>query len=71
MISRLGSLFPSGCDRKTIPKASGKIRSLGIPTVADRVVQASLKLVLEPLFEADLSDRVRMVSVTPGTGRVL
>jgi RNA-directed DNA polymerase len=38
---------------KAIPKASGKVRRLGIPTVADRVVQASLKLVLEPIFEAD------------------
>ena len=38
---------------KKIPKASGKVRRLGIPTVADRVVQASLKLVLEPIFEAD------------------
>lgn len=36
-----------------IPKASGKMRALGIPTVADRVVQAALKLVLEPIFEAD------------------
>src|SRR5581483_8480856 len=36
-----------------IPKASGKLRSLGIPTVADRVVQAALKAVLEPIFEAD------------------
>ena len=36
-----------------IPKASGKLRRLGIPTVADRVVQAALKLVLEPIFEAD------------------
>lgn len=38
---------------KAIPKASGKVRRLGIPTTADRVVQASLKLVLEPIFEAD------------------
>jgi RNA-directed DNA polymerase len=36
-----------------IPKANGKLRRLGIATVADRVVQASLKLVLEPIFEAD------------------
>jgi RNA-directed DNA polymerase len=39
--------------RVSIPKASGKVRKLGIPTVADRVVQASLKAVLEPIFEAD------------------
>ena len=36
-----------------IPKANGKLRRLGIATAADRVVQASLKLVLEPIFEAD------------------
>ena len=37
-----------------IPKSTpGKFRKLGIPTVADRVVQASLKAVLEPIFEAD------------------
>ena len=38
---------------KTIPKGNGKVRALGIPTVADRVVQSSLKLVLEPILEAD------------------
>jgi RNA-directed DNA polymerase len=38
-----------------IPKKSGKLRKLGIPTVADRVVQAALKLVLEPIFEADFA----------------
>lgn len=38
---------------KSIPKSPGKVRRLGIPTVADRVVQASLTLVLEPIFEAD------------------
>jgi RNA-directed DNA polymerase len=44
---------PQRVREKTIPKGNGKVRALGIPTVADRVVQASLKLVLEPIFEAD------------------
>ncbi|MCA1604103.1 MAG: group II intron reverse transcriptase/maturase [Actinobacteria bacterium] len=39
--------------RRAIPKAGGKVRYLGIATVRDRVAQASLKLVLEPIFEAD------------------
>jgi RNA-directed DNA polymerase len=44
---------PSRVREKTIPKASGKFRRLGIPTAADRTVQMLLKLVLEPIFEAD------------------
>jgi RNA-directed DNA polymerase len=36
-----------------IPKTGGKLRRLGIPTAADRTVQAALKLLLEPIFEAD------------------
>ena len=44
---------PRSVREKRIPKANGKVRRLGIPTAADRVVQASLKLVLEPIFEAD------------------
>ena len=44
---------PTRVREKTIPKTSGKVRRLGIATAADRVVQASLKLVLEPIFEAD------------------
>jgi RNA-directed DNA polymerase len=38
---------------RMIPKYGGKLRRLGIPTVRDRLVQAALKLVLEPIFEAD------------------
>ncbi len=38
---------------RLIPKRSGKLRRLGIATVRDRVVQAALKLVLEPIWEAD------------------
>jgi RNA-directed DNA polymerase len=41
--------------QRRIPKGNGKLRSLGIPTAADRTVQAALKLVLEPIFEADFS----------------
>ena len=39
-----------------IPKGDGKTRTLGIPTVRDRVVQGALKLILEPIFEADFKD---------------
>jgi RNA-directed DNA polymerase len=38
---------------RMIPKSGGRLRRLGIPTARDRVVQAALKLVLEPIFEAD------------------
>jgi RNA-directed DNA polymerase len=48
-----GEFRPAEVRQVMIPKASGKLRKLGIPTVADRVVQASLKAVLEPIFEAD------------------
>src|SRR6478752_1379469 len=47
------SFCPLPVRERMIPKAGGKLRRLGIPTVTDRVVQASLKLVLEPIFEAD------------------
>ena len=39
--------------RKEIPKDGGKVRVLGIPAIRDRVVQGAVKLILEPIFEAD------------------
>jgi RNA-directed DNA polymerase len=44
---------PMGARRKEIPKDGGKVRVLSIPAVRDRVVQGALKLILEPIFEAD------------------
>ncbi len=50
---KAGSFVPLPARERMIPKAGGKLRRLGIATVRDRVAQAALKLVLEPIFEAD------------------
>ncbi len=54
LVSR--SYWPLRNRRVEIPKEGGKVRVLGIPAIRDRVVQGALKLIVEPIFEADFHD---------------
>ncbi|GFR08657.1 protein YkfC [Trichonephila clavata] len=47
---------PNRNRRKEIPKVGGKLRTLNIPCIRDRIVQSALKLIIEPIFESDFQD---------------
>ena len=51
-----GSYRPMRNRKHLIPKGDGKFRTLGIPSIRDRVVQGAVKLILEPIFEADFQE---------------
>jgi len=52
---RAGTYRPKPYRRREIPKEGGKVRVISIPAIRDRVVQGALRLILEPIFEADFS----------------
>src|SRR4051795_11566492 len=66
---RSGTFRPVSVKERLISKRSGKLRRLGIPTVGDRVVQAALKLVLEPILGRFPAVLLWVSARAPGAGR--
>src|SRR6202035_1937093 len=53
---RTGTYRPRPYRRREIPREGGKVRVISIPAIRDRVIQGALRLIVEPIFEADFSD---------------